>query len=108
MRKFVITGLAGSLLTASAALTLTAAQTTPSTTPNTQAGASGQSGASTMSDAQIRQKLEAQGYSVQSLKHEENYVEAKVTKGGQSGELRVDPQSGAITQTPEEGGDSDD
>ena len=107
MRKSVIVGLAGSLLTASAALTLAAGQAT-STAPNTQTGVSGESSASTMSDAQIRQKLEAQGYSVQSLKHEENYVEAKVTKGGQSGELRVDPQSGAISQAPEEGGDSDD
>ena len=107
MRKSVIVGLAGSLLTASAALTIAAGQPT-STAPNTQTGASGQSSVSTMSDAQIRQKLEAQGYSVQSLKHEENYVEAKVTKGGQSGELRVDPQSGAITQATEEGGDSDD
>jgi hypothetical protein len=107
MRKSVIAGLAAGFLTAGAALTLAVGQTS-STAPPTQSGTSGQSGVSTMSDAQIRQKLEAEGYSVQSLKHEENYVEAKVTKGDQSGELRVDPQSGAITQAPEEAGDSDD
>src|SRR5262249_5501642 len=103
----VIAGLVASFLTASAALSLAVGQAT-STAPTTQSGTSGQSGASTMSDAQIRQKLEAEGYSVQSLKHEENYVEAKVTKGSQSGELRVDPQSGAITQATEAAGDSDD
>jgi hypothetical protein len=103
MRKVVTTAFLASSLALGTGFT-DAARAAGSTAP-TQSGASEESGASTMSDAQIRQQLEAQGYTVQSLKHERDYVEAKVIKGGQLTELRVDPQSGTMSKAPEDGQD---
>ena len=53
--------------------------------------------ASTMSDAQIRQKLEAQGYSnVQIKERDKGHVDVTAAKNGKSEKLSVNPQSGQV------------
>ena len=59
----------------------------------TSSGATGQSG--TMSDSQIRQKLESQGYSnVKITDHDKNHVDVTASKNGQSQKLAVNPRTG--------------
>ena len=104
MSRLATTVFAAAFFIGSAAMAVAAGtQSGTSTGPAGQSSGTPQSGASTMSDAQIRQQLQAQGYTVQSLKHERNYVEAKVAKGGQTAELRIDPQTGAVSQANEQG-----
>lgn len=51
--------------------------------------------AKTMSDAQITQKLQAQGYSnVQIKEHDKDHVDVSATKDGKRMELSVNPQTG--------------
>jgi hypothetical protein len=53
------------------------------------------SGATTMSDAQIKQKLESEGYgNVQIKEHEKNHVDVTATKNGKTERLAVNPQTG--------------
>jgi hypothetical protein len=67
------------------------------------------SGASMMSDAEIKQKLEAAGYTnVQLGEHDRSKVEVTATKNGQDVDLDVDAQSGAVSQHIEKEGDDDD
>lgn len=100
MRKIATTLAALAFRAGSIEMALAAGSQT--VTPVAQAGNGTESGVSMMSDAQIRQQLEAQGYAVQSLKHERDYVEAKVAKGGQPAELKIDPHTGAITADKDE------
>lgn len=67
------------------------------------------SGASMMSDAEIKQKLETQGYAnVQLGEHEGGKIDATATKDGQAVELEIDSQSGAVSQRIEKEKDDDD
>jgi len=59
----------------------------------TSPSATGQSG--TMSDSQIRQQLESQGYSnVKITQHDKNHVDVTASKSGQAQKLVVNPQTG--------------
>lgn len=61
------------------------------------------SGASAMSDAQIKQKLESEGYSnVQIKEHDKNHVDVTATKNGKSEKLAVNPQTGQSTADTDE------
>lgn len=52
-------------------------------------------GASTMSDSQIKQKLESEGYSnVQIKEHDKGHVDVTATKNGKTEKLAVNPQTG--------------
>lgn len=67
------------------------------------------SGASMMSDAEITQKLQAEGYTnVQLGEHERGKIDATATKNGQDVDLEIDAQSGAVSQHIEKEGDDDD
>ena len=70
---------------------------------------SARSGASSMSDAEIKQKLQAEGYAnVQLGEHERGKIDATATKDGQAVELEIDTQSGAVSQHIEKEKDDDD
>jgi Spy/CpxP family protein refolding chaperone len=105
MWKFVTTMLAAAFLLSGTSLAF--AQSSAPAIPAPQPSGNAQGENSAMSDAQMRQQLEGQGYTVQSLKHERNYVEANVRRGSQTAQLRVDPQNGAVSQAPAEDDDND-
>ena len=51
-----------------------------------------------MTDAQIQQKLKADGYTnVQVTDHDKDHVDVKATKNGKTEKLAVNPQTGAVT-----------
>lgn len=55
-------------------------------------------GQGAMTDAQIQQKLQSQGYTnVQVTKHEKGHVDVTATKNGKAEKLAVNPQTGAPT-----------
>ena len=67
------------------------------------------SGASSMSDAEIKQKLQSKGYTnVQLGEHERGKIDATATKDGQAVELEINAQSGAVSQHIEKENDDDD
>jgi hypothetical protein len=67
------------------------------------------SGASSMSDEEIKQRLQAAGYAnVQLGEHERGKIDATATKDGQAVELEIDAQSGAVSQHEKEKDDDDD
>ncbi len=50
-----------------------------------------------MTDTQIQQKLQGQGYTnVQIREHDKDHVDVTATKNGKVEKLAVDPQSGAV------------
>jgi hypothetical protein len=70
---------------------------------------SARSGASMISDAEIKQKLQAAGYTnVQIGEYERGKIGATATKDGQAVELEIDAQSGAVSQHIEKEKDDDD
>jgi hypothetical protein len=51
-----------------------------------------------MTDAQIQEKLKADGYTnVQITEHDKDHVDVKATKNGKTEKLAVNPQTGAVT-----------
>lgn len=57
-----------------------------------------QAQATTMTDAQVRQKLEAQGYTnVRITEHDKSHIDVIAAKNGKSEKLAVDPRSGQVT-----------
>ena len=51
----------------------------------------------TMTDAQIQQKLKADGYTnVQITEHDKDHIDVKATKNGKTEKLAVNPQTGAV------------
>ena len=53
------------------------------------------------SEGQLKQGLQANGYSdVSDVKHEGNYYTATAKHSGQNVKLRVDASSGMVTQNP--------
>lgn len=53
--------------------------------------------ATTMTDAQVRQKLEAQGYTnVRITEHDKSHIDVTAAKNGKSEKLAVDPGSGQV------------
>ena len=74
----------------------TAATTGPTTTVQ----------ATTMTDAQIQQKLQADGYTnVQVTKHDKGDIDVMATKNGKAEKLTVNPQSGALMQDTDKDND---
>lgn len=62
------------------------------------AGAATNVQATGMTDAQIRQKLESEGYTnVRVTDHDKGHVDVTAAKGGKSTKLAVNPQSGQVT-----------
>jgi hypothetical protein len=54
--------------------------------------------ATTMTDAQVRQKLEGQGYTnVRITEHDKSHIDVIAVRNGKSEKLAVDPQSGQVT-----------
>lgn len=54
--------------------------------------------ATTMTDAQVRQKLEAQGYTnVQIRERDKGHIDVTAAKNGKSEKLAINPQSGQVT-----------
>ena len=50
-----------------------------------------------MTDTEIQQKLQGQGYTnIQIREHDKNHVDVTATKNGKVEKLAVDPQSGAL------------
>ncbi len=50
-----------------------------------------------MTDAQIQQKLQSEGYTnVQVTKHDKGHVDVMATKNGKAEKLAVNPQTGAM------------
>jgi hypothetical protein len=50
-----------------------------------------------MSDAQIQEKLKADGYTnIQITEHDRDHVDVKATKNGKTEKLAVNPQTGAV------------
>ncbi len=79
--------------------------TTPSTTGSgSTAGMT--SGATRLSgpissESQLKEDLQAKGYSdISDVKHEGNYYTANAKQGGHSVKLRVDASNGMVTQQP--------
>ena len=61
------------------------------------AGAATNVQATGMTDAQIRQKLEAEGYTnVRITGHDKGHVDVTAAQGGKSTKLAVNPQSGQV------------
>ena len=51
-----------------------------------------------MTDAQIQEKLTADGYTnIKITEHDKNHVDVKATKNGKTEKLAVDPKTGAVT-----------
>ena len=51
-----------------------------------------------MTDAQIQEKLKADGYTnVQIIEHDKNHIDVKAMKNGKIEKLAVNPQTGAVT-----------
>jgi len=99
MARFAMAAVMAATLVGSTGMAFCAeTQSGTSTPPATRSFDSVQIGVYGMSDMQIRQQLETLGYTVQSLKHQGGRVEAMVAKDGQTAELRVDPQTGAVNQ----------
>jgi len=54
--------------------------------------------ATRMTDAQIQQKLKADGYTnVQVTDHDKDHIDVRATKNGKTEKLAVNPQTGAVT-----------
>lgn len=54
--------------------------------------------ATPMTDAQIQQKLQSEGYTnVQVTKHEKDHIDVTAIKNGKAEKLAVNPQTGAVT-----------
>ena len=52
--------------------------------------------ATAMTDGQIRQKLQADGYTnVQVTDHDKDHIDVKATKNGKTEKLAINPQTGA-------------
>lgn len=61
------------------------------------AGSATAAQATMMTDAQVQQKLQSEGYTnVQVTKHDENHIDVKATKNGKAEKLAVNPQTGAV------------
>lgn len=45
---------------------------------------------------EVRAQLEAQGYEIQRLKHDDHYIEADAKKDGRRWELKISPTDGRI------------
>jgi hypothetical protein len=53
------------------------------------------------SEGQLKQDLQAKGYSdISNIRHEGSYYTANAKQNGQSVRLRVDANSGMVTNTP--------
>jgi hypothetical protein len=51
-----------------------------------------------MTDAQIRQKVESEGYTnVRITDHDKNHVDVSAAEGGKTAKLVVNPPSGQVT-----------
>ena len=106
MKRIAVIALSTVAVPAAVAATTTFAGTSELTTAQAEGP---RSGASSMSDAEIRQKLQAAGYAnVQLGEHERGKVDATATKDGQQVELEIDAQSGAVSQHTEKEKDEDD
>lgn len=71
------------------------------------AGTSWAALAQDMTDAQIQQKLQADGYTnIGTLKREKGHIDATATKNGQTVKLAIDPKTGAAM--PDTDKDDDD
>jgi hypothetical protein len=110
MKRINITAFSAALVLAAAGAGNALAATSQSTSTGTIAQSeSTRSGASMMSDTEIKQKLQAEGYSnVQLGKHEGDSIDVTATKNGQRVELHVDAQSGTVGQDTEKEKDDDD
>ena len=110
MNRIVLAAYAGALMLVGAGTGTAVAATSQWTLTGATAQAeSTRSGASMMSDAEIKQKLQAEGYAnVQLGEHERGKVDATATKNGQPVDLEIDVQSGAVSQHIEKEGDDDD
>jgi hypothetical protein len=61
-------------------------------------GGSGVALAQNVTDQQIQQNLEAQGYrDIHISRHEKSHVDVRATKNGQAERLAVNPQTGAVS-----------
>lgn len=65
--------------------------------------------ATSMTDAQVQQKLQAEGYTnVQVTKHERTHIDVMATKNGKAEKLAVNPQTGTLMQdTDKDDNDND-
>lgn len=73
------------------------------------AGPSAQAAVPAMSDSDIRNQLAIDGYTVQSMKRNGDKVSIiAANKDGTTSKLRVDAQSGQVTQAGDDDGDDDD
>ena len=71
-------------------------------TSQSLAAENGTTGSGRMNDVQIKQKLEAEGYTnVRIKEHEKKHVDVTATKHGKSQRLAVDPKTGQIAPHPE-------
>ena len=72
----------------------------------TPSAGSATTGQGMVTDAQIQQKLQSEGYTnVQVTKHDEGYIDVMATKNGKAERLAVNPQTAAVM--PETGNDDD-
>jgi hypothetical protein len=52
-----------------------------------------------MTDAQIQQKLQSEGYSnIKVTEHDKSHIDVTATKNGKTEKLAVNPSTGAVTQ----------
>jgi hypothetical protein len=64
--------------------------------------------ATTMTDTQVRQKLEAEGYTdVRIGERDKGYIEVTAAKDGKTEKLAVNPQSGQVTPNTKSDDDDD-
>jgi predicted aspartyl protease len=64
--------------------------------------------ATMMTDAQVQQKLQSEGYTnVQVTKHDKGHIDVMATKNGKAEKLAVNPQTGAVMPDAENDKDSD-
>ena len=57
----------------------------------------GMTGQGTMTDAQIQQKLQSEGYTnVQITEHDKGHIDVMATKNGKAEKLAANPQTGAV------------
>jgi hypothetical protein len=98
--RFSVGFLSAALLASSAGLAIAA-------DGDQLAGSATKVQATTMTDAQVRQKLEGEGYTdVRIGERDKGYIEVTAAKDGKTEKLAVNPQSGQVT--PNTNSDDDD
>ena len=100
-KKFAVAAFSAAFLLCGGGLGFAQTPATHGTTMGTISSTSSELKGPITSESQLKQDLQAKGYSdVSDVKHEGNYYTATAKHSGQNVKLRVDASSGMVTQNP--------